>query len=293
MDLKTGTRLPDWFKVEVRSGDNFSRLKGLLDEHGLHTVCRGARCPNLWECWNAGTATFMILGDSCTRNCRFCGVPPARSVRPPDPREPEKIAETAARLGLAWVVITSVTRDDMPDGGASHFQACVKAVRSRCPGTSVELLIPDFRGERRALETVAASGAAVIAHNVETVPRLYAEVRPEADYQRSLEVLSWLASHSEGRYTVKSSIMVGLGEETGEVLAVLGDLAQAGCSAATLGQYLPPSKKHLPVKKYYTPEEFTGLAEFAKKAGIPRVASGPLVRSSYLAHELAGRELRR
>ena len=288
MNGKTTLRLPEWFKVERRSGENYGRVRGLVSGHGLHTVCQEALCPNIWECWNSGTATFMILGERCTRDCRFCGVPAA--VRPlrPDPAEPEKIAESAAALGLAWVVITSVTRDDLADYGAGHFSACVKAILDRCPGTSVELLIPDFRGEPRYLDTVAASGASVIAHNVETVPSLYGKVRPQADYARSLGVLKYLAETANGRYSVKSSIMVGLGETTEEVQAVLSDLAATGCASATIGQYLPPSKEHLSVERFYTPAEFSTLAEYAKKAGIDRVASGPLVRSSYMAHELAG-----
>ena len=289
--MKIKEHLPGWFKVRIHSGDNYKQVKGLLSGHGLHTVCQGARCPNIWECWNAGTATFMILGERCTRNCSFCGVPGTLSPAPPDPGEPVRIADSVSRLDLSWAVLTSVTRDDLPDYGAGHFAACVRAIHGRSPQCGVELLIPDFKGDKDALEAVACSGAEVLAHNVETVPRLYPQVRPEADYAVSLEVLKYLARTSKGRYTVKSSLMVGLGESLAELEEVLKELAGAGCEAVTLGQYLPPSREHYPVQRYYTPEEFETLAELARGSGIARVASGPRVRSSYLAHELAGRGL--
>lgn len=281
-------RLPGWFKVRIHSGENYSRVKGLISAHGLNTVCQVARCPNIWECWNSGTATFMILGSRCTRHCRFCGIPPTRSPSPPDPAEPEKIADSVERLGLSWAVLTSVTRDDLPDYGADQFARCVKLIHHRRPQCGVELLIPDFKGDREALKVVATSGARVLAHNVETVPRLYPEVRPEADYRVSLAVLEFLAGKSNGTFRVKSSLIVGLGERFDEIGSVLEDLAAAGCSAVTLGQYLAPSRKHYPVRKYYTPDEFEQMARMARESGIERVASGPLVRSSYQAHRLAG-----
>ncbi len=286
--MSVDNRLPGWFKVQIHSGENYSRVKGLLSEHGLNTVCQGARCPNIWECWNSGTATFMILGSRCTRNCRFCGVPPTRSPSPPDPAEPEKIADSVERLILSWAVLTSVTRDDLPDYGAGQFARCVKMIHRRRPQCGVELLIPDLKGDRRALEVVATSGARVLAHNVETVPRLCPEVRPEADYRVSLAVLKYLADTSNGTFRVKSSLIVGLGESFEEIGSVLEDLAVAGCSAVTLGQYLAPSRKHYPVRKYYTPIEFEQMARMARESGLERVASGPLVRSSYQAHRLAG-----
>ena len=287
--MSVNNRLPGWFKVHIHSGENYRRVKGLVCEHGLNTVCQQARCPNIWECWNCGTATFMILGNRCTRNCKFCGVPPAKAPSAPDTAEPEKIADSVERLGLRWVVLTSVTRDDLPDYGAAQFARCVSAIHSRLPDCGVELLIPDFRGDRQALEVVAVSGARVLAHNVETVPRLYRQVRPEADYRVSLSVLEYLAGRSNGAFRVKSSLIVGLGESLDEIGSVLDDLAGAGCSAVTLGQYLPPSRKHYPVRRYYTPDEFEQLARMARGCGIEQVASGPLVRSSYQAHTLAGR----
>ena len=285
-------RLPEWFRVQIHSGESYARLSRMLSERGLNTVCQGARCPNIWECWNHGTATLMILGESCTRNCRFCGVPHDSSPQFPDPDEPEQAAGAVESLGLDWAVITSVTRDDLPDGGAEHFAMTVRAIHNRLPRCGVEILIPDLHGNRAALETVSNCGAQVIAHNVETVPRLYPAARPQADYTLSLRVLRELAGMSEGRYTVKSSRILGLGETEEELLAVFVDLRTSGCTALTLGQYLPPGRNHLPVKRYWTPEEFDMLAGKAREAGIERVASGPKVRSSYHSHELAGRSLR-
>lgn len=290
--MKKQDRLPPWFRVRLRTEESYTRLKRMLDERGLNTVCQGARCPNIWECWNHGTATFMILGDTCTRNCRFCGVPGEARPCPPDPGEPWRVAETVDNLGLAWAVLTSVTRDDLPDYGSGHFAATVRAIHARRPACGVETLIPDFRGDADALRTVADCGAAVIAHNLETVPRLYGRARPEADYALSLRVLRILSGLSEGRYTVKSSLILGLGENEEEIRGVLTDMAEAGCGAATLGQYLTPGKSHTRVERYWSPEEFERLAAFAREAGIARVAAGPSVRSSYHAHELAGRGLR-
>lgn len=286
-------RLPPWLKVQLECGENYTRIRNLLKRHKLNTVCQEARCPNQWECWNQGTATFMILGNVCTRGCTFCGVLPASRPAAPDPGEPEAVAGAVTELELGWAVVTSVTRDDLPDGGAGHFSACVHQIRGHCPNCGVEVLIPDFGGDSSALQTVVSSGPDVIGHNVETVPRLYSIARPQADYKRSLNVLRTLAGMSNGTFAVKSSLMVGLGETDDEIARVLADLADNGCDTVTMGQYLPPSKKHLPVERYYTPEEFDSLAGMAKTAGIAKVASGPKVRSSYMAHQLQGRHLHR
>ena len=295
MESRTGRRqerLPKWLTVKLDCGENYTRVRGLLRRHQLHTVCQSARCPNQWECWNQGTATFMVLGGVCTRGCKFCGVPPTSRPAPPDPGEPKAVAEAVAELELSWAVVTSVTRDDLPDGGAGHFAACVAEIRKLRPECGVELLIPDFAGNEDSLRTVAESGADVIGHNVETIPRLYPPVRPDADYARSLDVLRRLVELSGGAFSVKSSLMVGLGENEEEIARVMSDLAATGCDSATIGQYLPPSKKHLPVERYYSPEEFNRLADIARSAGIAKVASGPKVRSSYMAHHLQGRNLR-
>ena len=284
--MKPSYRLPCWFKVQLYSGEKYTRIKNLLKEYGLHTVCQEARCPNIWECWNSGTATFMILGELCSRNCTFCGVHSSKKPPPPDPAEPEKIAETVSRLGLSWAVLTSVTRDDLPDFGAGHFARCAQMIEQRNPECGVELLIPDFRGNTRCLDTVIYSGARVIAHNVETVPRLYQQVRPEADYRRSIKVLEYLAKKADSRFTVKSSFIVGLGETLDEIQSLIQQLASSGCQALTVGQYLPPSKKHYPLHRFYTPQDFRSLAQMAREAGISYVAAGPLVRSSYRAHQL-------
>jgi len=259
-------------------------MEGLLSGLRLHTVCQEAHCPNLGECFAEGTATFLILGDTCTRNCRFCAVQHGQP-RPVDGQEPEHVAEAAARLGLQHVVITSVTRDDLPDGGAGHFAATVRAVRQRLPSAHVEVLIPDLRSSRQALGTVLAAAPDVLNHNLETVPRLYARVRPGADYERSLQLLAWAKADAPQSLT-KSGLMLGLGEHTAEVLQVLHDLRQAGCDLLTLGQYLRPSEAHLPISRYVTPEEFGWYRQKAQEMGFRGVASGPLVRSSHHAREL-------
>ena len=286
-------RKPDWLKQRLPSGPNFEKIRGMIQKDRLHTVCQEAGCPNIWECWNCGTATFMVLGDVCTRDCRFCGVAWAKKPREPDPEEPEKIAKALADLNLSWAVVTSVTRDDLADYGAAHFAACVEKIHEVQPETGVEILIPDFMGDPAALDTVIRSKPQVIAHNVETVPRLCPLVRPQADYRRSLNVLSCLAKEAGEAYLVKSSLVLGLGESIQEVRQVFRDLVSCGVSALTMGQYLAPSKKHFRVSKFYTPEEFRLLAQMARESGIGRVVSGPLVRSSYRAHELAGRQLHR
>jgi len=255
----------------------------------LNTVCVEARCPNLSECWSRHVATFMILGEKCTRRCRFCAVTTARPD-PPDPEEPLRLAEAAAKLGLRHVVITSVARDDLPDEGAGHFARCIVAVRTRLPHATVEVLVPDFHARSECIETVLAAGPQVFNHNVETVPSLHRRVRPQAKYARSLETLR-IAKAVRPEVTTKSGIMVGLGEGRDELLAVFRDLRAVGCDLLTIGQYLKPTADagHLPVERYYRPEEFAELAERARELGFAGVASGPFVRSSYLAEELYAR----
>lgn len=251
----------------------------------MHTVCEGARCPNLGRCWGKGTATFMILGEKCTRGCRFCavkkGVPEIVS-----PQEPFQLAQAVKHLNLRYVVVTSVTRDDLPDGGAGHFSRTVLALRAACPGVCIELLIPDFGGNQASLETVVRSVPDVLGHNLETVPRLYALVRPRADYARSLDILRQ-AKQSSPALAVKSGIMVGMGESRAELSAAFEDLARAGCDILTIGQYLAPHRDsvHLPVARFVEPEEFSFMKEDALGRGIKTVQSGPLVRSSFLAEE--------
>ena len=253
----------------------------LLREQGLNTVCEEARCPNLGDCFSRGTATFMLLGDRCTRRCGYCSVATARP-QPPDAGEPDRVAEAAARLGLRYVVLTAVARDDLDDGGASHFAAAVRAVRRRRPGARVEVLVPDFRGERPALESVLGAGPDVFNHNIETVPRLFPRVRPQGGYSRSLAMLG-MARALRPAQAVKSGLMVGLGETDDEIASVLGDLRAAGVDIVTIGQYLQPHERRLPIEKYYTPEEFESLKLEGEALGFSRVESAPLVRSSYHA----------
>ncbi|MBI4297802.1 MAG: lipoyl synthase [Chloroflexi bacterium] len=274
------TRLPPWLKVPFPGGQNFLQVSRLLREKELHTVCQEARCPNIGECFEAKTATFLILGDVCTRSCRFCAVAPGHPS-PPDLGEAQRVAQAAAALGLRYVVVTSVTRDDLPDGGAGLFATTIAAIRESSPGTQVEVLIPDFGGSTEPLETVMAAHPTVLSHNVETVPRLYPRVRPRASYHRSLELLGRAAG---GGMTAKSGLMLGLGEEKEEVFQTMADLREQGCHILTLGQYLRPSPSHLPVERFYTPEEFQGLGHLAQGMGFIHVESGPLVRSSYHAH---------
>jgi lipoic acid synthetase len=272
-------RKPPWLKVRIPQGPNYRLIKGLTIKHRLHTVCESACCPNIGECWERRTATFMILGDLCTRNCRFCAVSSGRPFGL-DEDEPQRVAQAAARLGLKYAVITSVTRDDLADGGASIFAATAQAIRAAAPDCRIELLVPDFAGSKAALQKVFDAKPDVFGHNLETVPRLYDLVRPQAQYQRSLKVLE-LAR--ENGLVTKSGIMVGLGETEQEVQEVIRDLAEIGCDILTLGQYLRPSKGHLPVARYYSPEEFAVLKSEAENLGFKAVESGPLVRSSYHA----------
>jgi lipoic acid synthetase len=273
---------PPWIKARAPQGEGYERLRGLMRELDLHTVCEEARCPNVGECWNRGTATFMILGDVCTRACGFCAVKTGLPGSAPDPDEPSRVADAVARMGLRHAVITSVNRDDQRDGGASIFAATVRAIRARVPGCAVEVLIPDFKGDEAALDLVLAARPDVLNHKTETVPRLYRTVRPGARFERSLQLLR--RSKDKGLLT-KSGIMVGLGEEWDEILATIKSIREAGTDVLTVGQYLRPSLQHLPLRRYYTPEEFAELRDYARGLGYGHVESGPLVRSSYHADE--------
>ena len=276
-------RLPDWIRARSPLAAGTEGVRAILNRYGLNTVCQSAACPNLGQCYSEGTATFMILGRQCTRNCRFCAVHPGEP-EPVDPTEPERLAAAVRDLGLRHTVVTSVTRDDLPDGGAGHFAATITALRAVCPGTTVEVLTPDFRGARDAVATVTAAGPDVYNHNVETVPRLYPTVRPQAEYPRSLAVLRAVKELDPGLKT-KSGLMVGLGEEEDEIVAVLMDLRAVSCNMVTIGQYLRPSREHLPVVEFVPPERFTALAARARALGFDHVAAGPLVRSSFHAAE--------
>ena len=279
-----GPTKPPWLKKRLSAGRHYDKVVGLVKSGNLHTVCEEAHCPNLGECFSNGTATFMILGDHCTRNCRFCavhhGVPD-----PPDEAEPREVAEAVQKMKLQYAVITSVTRDDLPDGGAGHFAAVIRAVKQQNPNTKVEVLIPDFQGSAEDLETVVAAAPHVLNHNLETVPRLYPQVRPQADYHQSLELIRRVGEMDPGPAT-KSGLMLGLGERREEVEEVLYDLLAAGCRLLTLGQYLAPSKEHHPVIAYITPESFHEWERTALAMGFHGVASGPFVRSSYHAGEM-------
>ena len=275
-------RKPPWIRVRAPTGAPVRRLKEVLRAQKLHTVCEEASCPNIGECFSRGTATFMIMGDICTRRCPFCDVAHGRPG-PLDPGEPSRLAETVARMGLAYAVVTSVDRDDLRDGGAGHFAACVRALRERCPELRIEILVPDFRGRmERALAALAESPPDVFNHNLETVPRLYRKARPGSDYAWSLELIRrFKDAHPE--VSTKSGLMLGLGEEEDEVVEVLRDLRAHACDMLTLGQYLQPSRYHLAVERYWTPDEFDVLGDEARALGFANVASGPLVRSSYHA----------
>jgi lipoic acid synthetase len=277
---------PEWIRVRVSYGETFRGVKQVLREQGLHTVCEEAACPNISECFGMGTATFMVLGDLCTRRCPFCDVAHGRPAAP-DPNEPLKLARTVAQLRLKHVVITSVDRDDLRDGGAAHFAACIRAVRLRSPTTRVETLTPDFRGRLAvALDVLAATPPDVLNHNLETVPRLYREARPGADYRHSLELLRAF-KHRRPEVLTKSGLMLGLGETDEEVIAVMRDLREHRVEMLTVGQYLQPRPGNLPVRRYVAPAAFDALAEQARKMGFKHAACGPLVRSSYHADRQA------
>ena len=277
---------PEWIKARAPMGEEYERLRGVMRDLGLHTVCEEARCPNIGDCWNRGTATFMILGDVCTRACGFCAVKTGLPRLPPDPREATRVAEAAARMGLRHAVITSVNRDDQRDGGAGVFAACIRQIRERVPGCTVEVLIPDFKGDAAALQVVIDAAPDVLNHNTETVPRLYRHVRPGARFERSLELLH--RAKAAGLLT-KSGIMVGLGEEPEEVRDTVRRIRQAGTDILTVGQYLRPSADHLPIVRYYEPAEFAEIKRYAVGLGYRHVESGPLVRSSYHAEEQVSR----
>jgi lipoic acid synthetase len=279
-----GKRLPPWIKSNELWSEQTNSVRKLLKDLKLHTVCLEARCPNLGECYSSGTATFLILGNICTRNCRFCAVEHGIPEKL-DPEEPARVAKAVSILGLKFAVLTSVTRDDLPDGGAEHYAQTIKAIKKEVPGCYVEVLVPDFQGEEKALIKVLESSPEVFAHNVETVPRLYSKVRPKANYERSLTVLKRAKSIAP-QVVIKSGFMVGLGEKRHEIQALLQDLRENGCEIVTIGQYLRPRLDLLPVSKYYTPEEFSEFKEEARKLGFTQVESGPLVRSSYHAEKL-------
>jgi lipoyl synthase len=272
---------PPWLRVRAPGGPNFIRLKGLMRQWNLHSVCEEARCPNVGECWEDLTATFMILGDICTRNCGYCAVTHGRPVWE-DREEPERVGRAIGELGLEYVVITSVNRDDLADGGAAHFAATVRAVRRHAPGCKVELLIPDFQGNATSLQTVIDAGPDILNHNTETVARLYKVARHGGRYERALELFRRARGAAPGLIT-KSGIILGLGEEQDELLATLRDLRSVDVNLLTLGQYLRPSAQHLPIARYYRPDEFALLAEAGRAMGFVHVEAGPLVRSSYHA----------
>jgi lipoic acid synthetase len=276
---------PEWLRRKLPDPEPLNRMRNLLERHGLNTVCQGALCPNQGECFGQGTATFLILGKTCTRNCTFCAIPTEARPPAPDPDEPRRIARAAAELGLKHVVITSVTRDDLEDGGAYHFARTVGALKESHPEIVVEVLIPDFQGSEVALKRVMDSGPDILNHNLETVPRLYPEVRPQAGYSRSLELLKRAKVIRPGGIT-KSGLMLGLGEEKTEILQVMEDLRAVSCDLLTLGQYLRPSGRHHPVVRYVPPEEFEELRAGGEKMGFKAVFSAPLVRSSFHAAEI-------
>jgi lipoic acid synthetase len=287
IQIETGhqrARRPGWLRVPLPAGEGYHQLKGLMRGLALHTVCESARCPNIGECWAHRTATFMILGDLCTRRCGFCAVPKGRPAGEVDWDEPGRVAEAAASMKLKYVVVTSVDRDDLKDSGAKIFALTIEALRHRIPGCKVEVLIPDFRGSDEALETVLRAQPDILNHNTETVPRLYAVARRGSRYERSLRLLR-RSREIAPSISTKSGLMVGLGETFDEVCAVLSDLGAAGVGIVTIGQYLRPSREQLPVARFYTPPEFAALREQGLRRGIRHVESGPLVRSSYHAHE--------
>jgi len=275
---------PDWLRVKFFGGPNYQDLKRIMRTLGLHTVCESARCPNMGECWEHRTATFMILGNICTRACGFCAVPSGKPAGPPDEQEPERVGEAAARMGLRYAVVTSVNRDDQPDGGAAIFARTIAEIRRRVAGCKVEVLIPDFRGDWAALETVVAARPDVLNHNTETVPRLYRQVRKGALYERSLELLR-RAKFLAPDVPTKTGMMLGLGETRDEVLSAMRDLAAQGTDILTLGQYLQPTRDHLPVLRFVHPLEFAEYKQLGEQMGFAHVESGPLVRSSYHAFE--------
>jgi len=280
-DLKRRRRHPEWIKVRVPAGEEYFATQAIVREHQLHTVCEEARCPNIGECWGHRTAAFMVMGDRCTRNCAFCAVAHGLGDRP-DPEEPRRVAHAVKELGLRHVVVTSVSRDDLPDGGARHFAATARAIKTEAPECRVEVLVPDFLGSESAVDTVAEASIEIFNHNLETVARLHGHVRGSACYERSLAVLGRAKQRRCGLLT-KSGLMLGLGEERGEIERAFADLRAVGCDILTLGQYLQPSRDQLPVARHVVPEEFADLRDLALRLGFRHVEAGPLVRSSYHA----------
>jgi len=274
-----GQRLPRWLKMEMPKGGKYTKVKNLVNAYGLHTICTSGNCPNIGECWNRGTATFMILGDICTRNCKFCSVKTGRPL-PPDPEEPARIAESVKIMELKHCVITSVDRDDLPDLGSTLWAETIKAVKEINPGTTLEVLIPDFQGREECIQKVMDQNPEVISHNLETVERLTPEIRSAASYRRSLSVLQYIAGSGK---TTKSGIMLGLGETRDEILKTMDDLREVGCVVMTIGQYLAPSREHLPVAEYIHPDVFEEYKQIGLQKGFAFVESHPLVRSSYHA----------
>lgn len=270
---------PDWLKIDFRSNDQFANVNQIVKEHCLHTICTSGRCPNMTECWSRGTATFMILGDICTRSCKFCNTQTGRPL-PPDPNEPQRLAESIKLMKLKHAVVTAVTRDDLPDQGAANWAACIAAIKRENSDTTIEVLIPDFQGKTELIDQIIAQQPNIIAHNIETVERLTTEVRSAAKYRLSLNVLSYIA---QSGIPAKSGFMLGLGETEAEILQTMDDLRSASVSILTLGQYLQPSRNHLPVSAYIHPDKFNEYKQIGLKKGFRVVESGPLVRSSYHA----------
>ncbi len=275
---------PEWIRVRVPGGDHWQATRKVLKEHGIVTVCREAVCPNQAECWQNKTATFMIGGDTCTRGCRFCAVATAKSPAPPDPTEPQRVARAARDLETKFAVVTSVDRDDLDDYGAGHWAATIRALRNEIPGVRIETLVPDFRGNTECLQTVLDARPDVLSHNLETVPRLYPTIRPGATTEWSLRILRYAADNG---FVAKTGLMLGLGETNDEVLAFLEEAADTGLQIVTLGQYLQPTRRHAPVKRFVSPDEFLQIGEQVRALGVPVVEAGPLVRSSYHAHKHA------
>jgi lipoic acid synthetase len=282
-ELQPHQRLPRWMKMKMPKGESYSRVKNLVSQYGLHTICTSGNCPNIGECWNRGTATFMILGEICTRNCKFCGVKTGKPL-PPDPEEPRRVAESIRIMGLKHAVITSVDRDDLPDLGAASWVATILAVKQLNPGIRMEVLIPDFQGRKELIMQIAEAKPEVISHNMETVERLTPLIRSAARYRRSLDVISMIARTG---LVAKSGIMLGLGETPEEVIQTMDDLRDAGCQVITIGQYLAPTQSHMPVKEYITPVQFEQYRTIGLEKGFSFVESSPLVRSSYRAEQHA------
>ncbi|MGD9931238.1 MAG: lipoyl synthase [Mangrovibacterium sp.] len=280
-ELQPRPRLPRWMKMQLPKGESYSKVKNLVSKHGLHTICTSGNCPNIGECWNRGTATFMILGEICTRNCKFCGVKTGKPL-PPDPLEPARVAESIRIMQLKHAVITSVDRDDLPDLGAAFWAETIRQIKQLNPDTRLEVLIPDFQGRKELIVQVAAAKPDVISHNLETVERLTPQIRSAAKYRRSLDVISAIA---ETGLVAKSGIMLGLGETEAEILQTMDDLLVAGCKVMTIGQYLAPTVSHIPVKEYVSPEQFEKYREIGLEKGFSFVESSPLVRSSYRAEQ--------